>query len=203
MNTRLFGEVLVTLLVIMDPPGNVPIFLAVTRRLTDRERHRAAALAVATALLIVVGFALLGQQILDYLNVSVPALQGAGGLLLLLVALQLLTGDHEQVTEATPEQRTSIAMVPLGTPLLAGPGVIVATIVFVGQSDGPSDWLAIGLAIVAVLAVVYVALRFAGVLNKLIRPAGVLLLSRVAGILLAAIAVQMIADSAIEFARQV
>lgn len=203
MNARLFGEVLVTLLVIMDPPGNVPIFLGVTRRLTDRERHRAAALAVATALVIVVGFALLGQQILDYLNVSVPALQGAGGLLLLLVALQLLTGDEQHATAATPEQRMSIAMVPLGTPLLAGPGVIVATIVFVGRSDGAGDWLAIGLAIVAVLTIVFLALRFAGVLSRIVRPPGVLLLSRVAGILLAAIAVQMIADAVIEFARQV
>jgi multiple antibiotic resistance protein len=203
VDTRLLGEVIVTLLVIMDPPGNVPIFLGVTRRLDDKERHKAAMLAVLTAMVIVVGFALLGQQILDYLNVSVPALQGAGGLLLLLVALQLLTGNESDALEATPEQRMSIAMVPLGTPLLAGPGVIVATIVFVGQSDGWEDWSAIYLGILIVLTIVYLALRFAGVLNRLVRPAGVLLLSRVAGILLAAIAVQMIADSVIAFARTV
>jgi multiple antibiotic resistance protein len=203
VDTRLLGEVIVTLLVIMDPPGNVPIFLGVTRRLDDKERNKAALLAVLTALIIVVGFALLGQQILDYLNVSVPALQGAGGLLLLLVALQLLTGDESDALEATPDQRMSIAMVPLGTPLLAGPGVIVATIVFVGQSDGWEDWSAIYLGISIVLLIVYLALRFAGILNRLVRPAGVLLLSRVAGILLAAIAVQMIADSVIAFARTV
>lgn len=203
MDTRLYGEVVVTLVVIMDPPGNVPIFLAVTRRLEDRERNRAALLAVLTALLIIVGFALLGEQVLDYLNVSLPALQGAGGLLLLLVALQLLTGEESAAFEASSEQRMSIAMVPLGTPLLAGPGAIVATIVFVGQSDGGSDWLAIGLGILSVLAIIYVALRFAGILNRILRPAGVLLLSRVAGILLAAIAVQLIADATIEFARQV
>lgn len=203
MDTRLLGEVIVTLLVIMDPPGNVPIFLAVTRRLDDAERNRAALLAVLTALVIVVGFALLGQQILDYLNVSVPALQGAGGLLLLLVALQLLTGKESDALEASPEQRMSIAMVPLGTPLLAGPGVIVATIVFVGQSDGIEEIGAIYLGIVVTLAIVFLALRFAGILNRIVRPAGVLLLSRVAGILLAAIAVQMIADSVIAFAREV
>jgi len=203
VDTTLFGEVVVTLVVIMDPPGNVPIFLSVTRRLDDRERNRAAMFAVLTALVIIVGFALLGERVLDYLNVSLPALQGAGGLLLLLVALELLTGDDTSGADASPEQRMSIAMVPLGTPLLAGPGAIVATIVFVSQSDGAGDWSAIGLGIVTVLVIVYLALRFAGLLNRLLRPAGVLLLSRVAGILLAAIAVQLIANATIEFARQV
>lgn len=203
MDTRLFGEVVVTLIVIMDPIGNVPIFLAVTRRLDDHERNRAALFAVLTALVIIVGFALIGEQILEYLHVSLPALTGAGGLLLLLVALQLLTGNEPGPSEVAPEQRMSIAMVPLGTPLLAGPGAIVATILFVSQSDDSSEWLAIGLGIVTVLAIVFASLRFAGVLNRVLRPAGVLLLSRVAGILLAAIAVQLIADATIEFARQV
>ncbi|MFM8390205.1 MAG: MarC family protein, partial [Actinomycetota bacterium] len=90
MNARLFGEVAVTMLVVLDPPGNMPIFLAVTRQLKDKERHRAAYIAVGTAFFIIALFALGGRTVLDYLNVSVPALRGAGGLLLLLVALQLL-----------------------------------------------------------------------------------------------------------------
>lgn len=200
MNTRLLGEVFVTVAVIMDPPGNIPIFLAVTRSLAPRERHRAALVAVLTAFLVIGLFALGGRQVLDYLNVSVPALQGSGGLLLLLVALQLLTGREQgDVGEMTPETRTSVAMVPLGTPLLAGPGAIVATIVFVGQSDGWGDWSAIGLGLLGVLVVNWLALRFSGLLNRLLRPTGVLLLSRVAGMLLAAIAVQMIADSVTAF----
>ena len=108
---RLFGEVLVTMLVILDPPGNVPIFLAVTRRLSEKERHRAAFLAVGTAFFVISMFAIGGQTVLDYLNVSVPALQGAGGLLLLLVALQLLygKGEAEDAYEiASPEQRTQL-----------------------------------------------------------------------------------------------
>jgi small neutral amino acid transporter SnatA (MarC family) len=81
---RLFGEVLVTMLVILDPPGNVPIFLAVTQRLSDKERHKAAFMAVGTAFFVISMFAIGGRTVLDYLHVSVPALQGAGGLLLLL-----------------------------------------------------------------------------------------------------------------------
>lgn len=198
---RTFGEVLVTMLVILDPPGNVPIFLAVTKRLSEKERHRAAFLAVGTAFLVISLFAIGGQTILDYLKVSVPALQGAGGLLLLLVALQLLYGKgHEDSYEvASPEQRTSIAMVPLGTPLLAGPGTIVATIVFFSRADGPSEWFQVIAGIAVALSVTLLALRFSGLLQKLVRPAGVILLARVAGMILAAIAVQMIADSVFGF----
>lgn len=189
------------MLVILDPPGNVPIFLAVTKRLSEKERHRAAFLAVGTAFLVISLFAIGGQTILDYLKVSVPALQGAGGLLLLLVALQLLYGKgHEDSYEvATPEQRTSIAMVPLGTPLLAGPGTIVATIVFFSRADGPSEWVQVIAGIAVALSVTLLALRFSGLLQKLVRPAGVILLARVAGMILAAIAVQMIADSVFGF----
>ena len=75
MNARLFGEVAVTMLVVLDPPGNMPIFLAVTRQLKDKERHRAAYIAVGTAFFIIALFAVGGRTVLDYLNVSVPALR--------------------------------------------------------------------------------------------------------------------------------
>lgn len=189
------------MLVILDPPGNTPIFLAVTQRLSDKERHKAAYMAIATAFLVISIFAIGGQTILDYLNVSVPALQGAGGLLLLLVALQLLYGKgHEASYEAaSPEQRTSIAMVPLGTPLLAGPGTIVATIVFFQRADTLAQWLSVLGGIAVALSVSLVALRFSGFVVRVVRPAGVILLARVAGMILAAVAVQMIADSVTSF----
>ena len=191
------------MLVILDPPGNVPIFLAVTQRLSPKERHRAAYLAIGTAFLVISMFAIGGQSILDYLNVSVPALQGAGGLLLLLVALQLLYGKgHENSYEvASPEQRTSVAMVPLGTPLLAGPGTIVATIVFFERAQGAGEWFSVLGGIAAALLVSLLALRFSGIVVKVVRPAGVILLARVAGMILAAVAVQMIADSATAFVK--
>lgn len=200
---NLFGEVVVTMLVILDPPGNVPIFLAVTQRLSEKERNKASYLAIGTAFLVISLFAIGGQTILDYLNVSVPALQGAGGLLLLLVALQLLYGKgHESSYEvASPEQRTSVAMVPLGTPLLAGPGTIVATIVFFQEAEGTSQWLSVLAGIAVALSVSLVALRFSGLVVRMVKPAGVVLLARVAGMILAAVAVQMIADSVTAFVR--
>ncbi len=203
-DARLFTEVLVTMLVIMDPVGNVPIFLSVTRRLSPRSRNRAALVAVATAAAVIGAFAIIGRQVLDYLDVSVPALQGAGGLLLLLVALELLTGSETDEADALdPDDHVGVAMVPLGTPLLAGPGAIVATIVFVGRADGARDRGLIALAVLGVLVAVHLAMRFSGLLIRVLRNSGILLLSRIAGLLLAAIAVQMLADAVIAFARQV
>jgi multiple antibiotic resistance protein len=200
---NLFGEVVITMLVIMDPPGNTPIFLSVTKNLSEKERNRSAYLAVATAFAVISIFAIGGQSILSYLNVSVPALQGAGGLLLLLVALQLLYGKGQEETfeVASHEQRTSIAMVPLGTPLLAGPGTIVATIVFFERTNNVAEWFSVLAGIGVTLSITLFALRYSGLVVKLIRPAGVVLLARVAGMLLAAIAVQMIANSVIAFVQ--
>lgn len=196
MDLRFLGEVFVTLFVIMDPPGSVPVFLAVTNGLDARERRRAAFLAVLTAFVVITLFAVGGRQVLRYLHVSVESLQISGGLLLLLVALQLLQGRSvsHAPEEVTPEQRTSIGMVPLGTPLLAGPGAIVATIVFVQRADGALGWLALGLGILGVHALLYLAMRFSEVIRRVVRDAGILLVTRVAGMLLAAIAVQMVAD---------
>ncbi|HEY7272438.1 MAG TPA: MarC family protein [Actinoplanes sp.] len=199
MDVKLFGEVFVTLLVIVDPPGMIPVFLALTSAMPDRDRIRAGTQAVALALFVIVGFAVAGQTLLDYLHVELPALQGAGGLLLVLVALQLLTGQADKPEE---QGRTSnVALVPIGTPLLAGPGAIVATMLFVQRADGAMDHVIIGMGIVAVMVAVWLVLRFSNVIVKLLRPAGIEVLTRIAGLLLAAIAVQLIADAVGAFVK--
>ncbi|MQA28154.1 MAG: NAAT family transporter [Micromonosporaceae bacterium] len=199
MNLRLFGEVFVTLFVIMDPPGTIPIFLALTGGMAARGRNRAAWQAVAVAFGVIVAFAIAGEQILRYLGIDLPALQGAGGLLLLLVALELLTGK----TDAPAEQTTSnVALVPLGTPLLAGPGAIVATILFVRRADSAADYLAIAAAILAIHLVLYAFMRFSSGIVRVLRPGGIEVVTRIAGLLLAAIAVQLVADSIASFVRQ-
>jgi multiple antibiotic resistance protein len=198
-DVKLFTEVFVTLLVIMDPVGTIPLFLALTGGRSARARRRLAWQAVAVAMFVIAAFALFGQQILRYLGITVAAMQGAGGLLLILVALELLTGKQER-PEDVPD--VNVALVPLGTPLLAGPGAIVATIVFVRRGHGVADALAIAAGIVAVHVVLYLALRFANVILRLIREGGVLLVTRISGLLLSAIAVQLVATSAIAFARQ-
>jgi multiple antibiotic resistance protein len=191
-----FGSVLVTLLVIMDPPGMVPVFIALVGFRTKAQIAKAAFMAVATSLLVIVAFAVFGEQVLRYLHISLPALQGAGGLLLLLVALELLTGKS---TDPERSDDSSVAMVPLGTPLLAGPGAIVATILAVRQADDTGDNMAIAAAILAVHIIVYLSLRYSGLISRILRPAGIMIITRVAGLLLAAIAVQLMADAVFGF----
>ena len=199
-DVKLFTSVFVTLVVIMDPVGTIPMFLALTSGRSARARRRLAWQAVLVAVGVIATFALFGQQILRYLGITVAALQGAGGLLLVLVALELLTGKQEDPEDAPT---ANVALVPLGTPLLAGPGAIVATIVFVRAAHGYADAWAIIAGIAAVHVVLYLALRFANVILRVIREGGVLLVTRISGLLLSAIAVQLIATSAIAFARQV
>jgi multiple antibiotic resistance protein len=199
VNVTLMVEVFVTLFVIMDPVGTVPIFLSLTSGRSPAHARRAAWQAVLVSFFVIVVFAVFGQGILDYLSISLPALQCAGGLLLLLVALELLTGKND---EPTPTAGANVALVPLGTPLLAGPGAIVATMVFTKRVDGFSDVDAIALGIVGVHVVLWLAMRFSLPILRLIRESGVLLVTRIAGLLLSAIAVQMVADAVQAFIEQ-
>lgn len=192
LNGVLLTETFVTLFVIMDPVGTVPIFLGLTSGRSPATARRAAWQAVAVSFLVITVFAFFGQQILAYLNISLPALQGAGGLLLLLVALELLTGNEKEQTAAAG---TNVALVPLGTPLLAGPGAIVATMLFSRRVHSWPDFVAVALGIVLVHVALWLAMRYSLPILRLIRESGVLLVTRIAGLLLSAIAVQLIADS--------
>lgn len=199
LDWRLFTEVFITLFVIMDPPGTVPIFLALTGTMTKQQRSRAARQAILVAFGVILVFAVFGQGLLSYMHISLPALQASGGLLLLLVAMELLTGKTEE-EQPSGNAKVNVALVPLGTPLLAGPGAIVATMVFVQQSDGTTaDWVAISLGILAVHVCLYLAMRFAGVINRVLGDSGTILITRIAGLLLAAIAVQLMADAVFAF----
>ena len=185
MDWRAFGETFVTLLVIMDPPGTAPIFVGLTDRMTAAERQRAALRAVLAAGLLIIGFALVGEAVLDYLHVSVESLSIAGGLLLLLVALEMLRG-----MDSSGSQDGDVALVPLATPLVAGPGAIATVIVL--SRRHPEGAVVAG--ILAALLVLGASLLAAERLARLVPPALLQFLTRVFGLLLAAIAVQLVVD---------
>jgi multiple antibiotic resistance protein len=190
-------QAFVTLLVIMDPPGAVPIFLALVSDRSTKVRRRLAWQAAGVSLIVIATFALFGRFILDYLNVSIQALQAAGGLLLLLISLELLTGKQSGETD---NKDANIALVPLGTPLLAGPGAIVATMIFVQHAHTAARITGLVIAVVAVHLVIALALLTSTSLLRLVREAGITLVARIAGLLLAAIAVQMIVEAIKGFA---
>jgi multiple antibiotic resistance protein len=192
LDASLFTSAFVTLFVIMDPIGTVPLFLSLTGGYEPPRVRRAARQAVLVSFVVISAFAFFGQRILGYLHVSLPALQCAGGLLLLLVALELLTGRSEDPRQ---EGDTNVALVPLGTPLLAGPGAIVATMVFSKRVHDVGDFTAIGLAVIAVHLCIWVAMAFSIPILRLLRESGILLVTRIAGLLLSAIAVQLVADA--------
>jgi multiple antibiotic resistance protein len=190
MNWRAFAEAFITLVVIMDPLGSAPIFISLTAGRSAAARRRAALTAAGAAGLVIVVFALFGRLILDYLHVSVESLTIAGGLLLLLVALQMLRGqDIEHAGTA------NVALVPLATPLLAGPGAIAAVMVLTRRYEDAAGMIAVLLGIVAAVVVVALGLMLADRVARLIHPSVIQLLTRVLGLLLAAIAVQFIVDA--------
>ncbi len=196
LDGTLFVTTLVTVLVIMDPIGNVPIFLGLTRRQEPGQQRRSAWLATVVAGSVIFLFALAGEQLLNLVGISLEALQVAGGLLLLLVGYELLnpTGSN-QLTAV--ESESNVALVPLGTPLLAGPGAIAATMLAVSDAEDLGGRLSVGLALLVALAVVYLFLRFASTFGRMLSPSVVDLVSRVLGLIVAAIGVQLLA-SAIE-----
>ena len=200
-DVTLFATAFATLTVIMDPIGTVPVFLGLTARYSQPKQRRAAIQATSVSFGVILLFAVFGRYILKFLGISVPSLQVAGGLLLLLVALELLTDKADENPD--PDAVTSnAALVPLGTPLLAGPGAIVAAMVAVDATGGgAAGWVSVTAAIIGTHIVVWISLRFSLGLNRVLGTSGIRILTRVMGLLLAAIAVQIMADGVFAFLK--
>lgn len=193
-----FLMMLLPLLIIMDPWGNMPLFLSMTPNNSRGERRRMAAQACLASALILSVFALAGEGILQFFQISLPAFQIAGGLIFLIYALQLLAlipvgikGSAEEEEEGI--RRDNIALVPLATPLLAGPGAITAVLVWRQQLADGGSWL-LFVAIAAACVVVYLVLHFAEILQRLLGVSGIRVITRLTGLLLAVIAVQFMVN---------
>ena len=192
---NLFATSFTTVLVIQDPLGAIPIFLSLTSRQSTDERKRSAREATLVSLAVILVFAIFGRYILKFLGISVPALQTSGGLLLLLVALELLTDKADESPD--PEAvSTNVALVPL----VAGPGAIVAAMVAVESASGSIvGWTSVTAAMIATHVVIWLTLRFSVALHRFLGDSAIRVLTRIFGLLLAAIAVQMIAAGVLAF----
>jgi multiple antibiotic resistance protein len=191
---------LVTLLVVVDPVGLAPVFLAVTHGLPAQARKRIAWRACLIAALILFGTALVGDWLLRQLGIGVPAFRIAGGLLLFLVATEMVLGvrnnrQTRQAEEALEEHVRNIAAFPLAIPLMAGPGAITATLLLAGQAGARPLSLAVLFGvIIAVMAACWLAFLLASRIDKLLGVTGNAVLSRLLGVILAALAVQYVVD---------
>ena len=198
-DVALFATAFTTLTVIMDPIGTVPIFLGLTSRYSQHKQRRAAIQATSVSFGVILTFAILGGQILRLLHISMEALQLSGGVLLFLVAMELLMGTDSGAPD-TGDENVNVALVPLGTPLLAGPGSIVAVMVAVGQAGANvGSWVAVVLAVILAHAVMWLTMRFSLTLSRLLGPGGIMLLTKISGLLLAAIATQLIMEGIFMF----
>lgn len=194
-----FLTILVPLLIIMDPLGNLPIFLLFTRDNTLAERRRMALVAAFASAVILILFALSGDALLRFFHISLPAFQLAGGFIFFIYALQMLALIPSGIkTSAEEEQegirKPNIALVPLAVPLLAGPGAITTVLVWRQQLTAPMQQVELLAAILAACVIVYVALFFADALRRLLGVSGIRVVTRLMGLLLAVIAVQFMVD---------
>jgi multiple antibiotic resistance protein len=200
MPTEFLISALVTLVVVVDPIGLVPAFIAVTHALPQSARRSVAWRASLIAAVVLAGAALIGDWLLRALSITLPAFRIAGGLLLFSIASEMVFGvrvtrQSEQAEKALDEHVRNIAAFPLAVPLMAGPGAITACVLLAGRAGG--DPLALGLllgVIGVVLALCFVAFALAGRIAKLMGITGNVVASRLLGVLLAALAVQFVID---------
>jgi multiple antibiotic resistance protein len=191
---------LLTLLVVVDPVGLVPTFLAVTEDLPRAARRSVAVRASIIAGAILIGTALIGDWLLHTLSISLPAFRIAGGLLLFSIASEMVFGvrlrrESREAEEAVEEHVRNIAAFPLAIPLLAGPGAITATVLLAGRAGGNPMLIAVLIAVVVLVAAsCFVAFLFAERIGRAIGLTGNIVLSRLLGVLLAALAVQYVVD---------
>jgi multiple antibiotic resistance protein len=189
MNWAAFGETFVTLVVIMDPIGAAPIFVTLTRNLGPDARRRAALRASGAALGLVLLFAAGGEAVLRYLGVSIESLSIAGGLLLLLLALEMLRGLD--VPEDVSDD-VDVALVPLASPLVAGPGAIATAMVLARRYGSTEGRVGVFAGILCAVAVVGASLLVADWVARRLPPAFTHFVTRVLGLLLAGIGMQLI-----------
>lgn len=190
-----------TLFVIVDPIGLSAIFLSLTDDYSPEQRARTARKATLIAGGLMLTFLLVGEPFLRYLGISLEALQIAGGILLFTVAYSMLGARRERQTpseEREAHEREDIAVFPLAIPVVSGPGAFAALLVLAAATDGRPAYVAVLVGVIAlVLVFVYLALRLATPINKALGETGTSVVTRVFGIILAALAVQLIIDAVV------
>lgn len=184
---------------IVDPFSALPVFLALTAHHSPQSRQRVALRAALTCLMVLGVFATIGSALFSFFGITIPAFRIAGGILLFGVALEML---HAKVstTKTTPEEaedaaaRDDVGIIPVGIPLLSGPGAIASVMMLSEKASGAIERTAVYVAIAMVSGSAFLLLRFAGTTLRLIGTAGMNLIARIMGLILAAIAVQFILD---------
>lgn len=190
-------NMLVTLLVTIDPVGLAPLFVVLTVGRSVEARRRIANKAILTAFAILTGFALGGKELIGLLGISIPAFRISGGLLLFWIAFEMVFEQRRKAKDmalAEENERHDVAIFPLAVPLIAGPGAISATILLASQRPSLATSASLIAIVAIVLALSYGVFLLADPIDKLLGATGRTVLSRLLGVILAALAVQFVAD---------
>jgi len=189
-----------SLFVIVDPIAVVPTFLAITQHDTPQQRIRMARLACVIMVLVLLAFAILGERILTFLGIQLPAFQIAGGLVLLLIALDMLRAQRSRVQETKEETaaaaaKDDVAVTPLAIPMLSGPGAISTAILLNNRAESFLQEVLLCVAILIVGVVTYVVLHLSSHGARWLNPIVMRITTRIMGLLLAAVAFQFIVNA--------
>lgn len=187
----------VTLFVIIDPIGLLPLFVALTQGMDAKARRGIAFRAVLIAMFLLFAFGLVGETMLEFIGIGLPAFRIAGGLLLFLTAVEMLFEKRSQRREKQAENdvRPDPSVFPLATPLIAGPGAMATMVLLSGSGD--ASWettAAVSIAMITIMLITIILFSFGGALERMLGQTGVNVITRLFGMLLAALAVQFVVD---------
>lgn len=193
----------VALFVVIDPIGLAPLFLALTAGMSPQKRRAVGIRACTVAIGILLLFSVFGTSILTFIGISMPAFRIAGGILLFLTALDMLferrTKRREDTADDEEEPDDDPSVFPLAIPLIAGPGAIATVILLVGQTDTTAGYFAVMGVLAAVLALVFLMFLSASALERMLGKTGITVVTRLLGMLLAALSVQFVLDGLSSF----
>lgn len=186
LNIPVLVQTFVVVFVLADAVGNAPLFLILTKGMEAGHRGRVVDRATIVATAVLISFALGGQLILNYLHISIASMEVAGGLLLLLIALDMLRGEMDN---PIVEEGRDIAITPLALPLLAGPGTLTTVMVLV--SDSPDARWSVVLGIVGAMIATWIIMRQSSIVDRWLGAEGSIIAMKLLGFLLAALAVEI------------
>jgi multiple antibiotic resistance protein len=194
LDTAFLITAFVTMFVVIDPIGLTPLFVALTQGNSARERRAIALRACGMAIVILSLFGAFGEAVLGFIGISMPAFHVAGGILLFLTALDMLFERRTKRREDQADERPDPSVFPLAIPLIAGPGSIASMILLTGQRPG-FEGLALAIAVmIAVIVVVMSMFMASGLMERALGKTGINVVTRLLGMLLAALSVQFVLD---------
>ena len=196
MDTAFLISAFVTLFVVIDPIGLAPIFIALTPGMTTAQRRAIAVRATLIAAGLLFLFAFLGEQVLGFIGISMPAFRIAGGILLFLTALDMLFERRTKRREdqADAEDAPDPSVFPIAIPLIAGPGAIASVILLTGEAQGAIGMASVLLVLIAVLVLAFLFFLSATLIERALGKTGIVVVTRLLGMLLAALSVQFVLD---------